>query len=382
MNTAVLPRRPLRPVLAAAWAGWLLLSGAPLLAVGPGVARAQAPEAPRVPVLTLQPVPAAAGLSLDGQVQAVRQATVAAQLGGTVQALAVKAGDVVAAGQPLLRLDERDAAAALGRAEAGVVEAQAQATLARQQLQRQRELRAQGFVSAAALEAAEAQAAAAQAGLQQAQAARSQAGLARGFATVAAPFAGVVQATHVDVGDLAAPGRALVTLFQPGALRVVVQVPQSRQALARAASGAQVQLPDGRWVAVLRRQGLPTADPVAQTVEWRLDLPVEVARELAPGQALRVRFEVPAQPAAGAASANVPTIATAPALTLPPAAVLRRGELTAVYVAQDERFVLRAVRLGAADAGGRLPVLAGLRAGEAVAAEAVRAGLAHARPAR
>ena len=62
-------------------------------------------------------------------------------------------------------------------------------------------------------------------------------------------------------------------------------------------------------------------------------------------------------------------------LTVPAAAVLRRGELTAVYAAQDSRFVLKAVRLGAA-AGTGVEVLAGLKAGERIALDPVRAGLA------
>jgi hypothetical protein len=65
------------------------------------------------------------------------------------------------------------------------------------------------------------------------------------------------------------------------------------------------------------------------------------------------------------------------ALAIPLSAVLTRGELTAVYVVQGERFVLRAVRLGAG--GDR--VLAGLGVGERIAVDAVRAGLADATPA-
>ena len=64
---------------------------------------------------------------------------------------------------------------------------------------------------------------------------------------------------------------------------------------------------------------------------------------------------------------------------MPDAAVLRRGELTAVYVAQDRQFVLRAIRAGASQSGST-EVLAGLKAGDRVATEAVKAGLAGARP--
>jgi hypothetical protein len=62
------------------------------------------------------------------------------------------------------------------------------------------------------------------------------------------------------------------------------------------------------------------------------------------------------------------------------AAVLQRGELTAVYAAQGGHFVLKAVRLGVPQ-GSSVPVLAGLKAGEHIAADPVRAGLSGAVPA-
>jgi hypothetical protein len=173
----------------------------------------------------------------------------------------------------------------------------------------------------------------------------------------------------VEAGDLAAPGRALATLYAPGRLRAVAQVPSTRSALARAATRVEVQLPDGRWVAPVARTELPSADPVSQTVEWRLDLAPEQAAAFAPGQSVQVRF-------AGAAPAGAPVRPL-----LPASAVLQRGELSAVYVAQDGRFVLRPVRLGAVQGDSGVEVLAGLKAGERYAVDAVRAGLAGAQPA-
>jgi RND family efflux transporter MFP subunit len=353
----------------------LALAASLWMAVGAATsaAPAQAAETPsvavRVPVLVVKQRGTAAGLSLDGAVQARRQATVAAQVGGNVLALMVKAGDRVKAGQPLARLDDRDASAGLQRTDAGVAQAEAELRNARLAAERQRELRSKGFVSQAAVDTAETQLKAAQAGLAQASGARSQAALARGFATLVAPFDGVVLATHLDAGDLASPGRPVLTLYAPGALRAVVQVPASQAAQARAARQVQVQLPDGQWVAPTAVQALPVTDPISQTVEWRLDL-AAAADTLSPGQSLRVRFDDPAPDAA---------TSTAP-LTVPQAAVLRRGELDAVYVQREQRFVLRAVRLGRQQGTDRVEVLAGLKPGERIATDAVRAGLAGALP--
>lgn len=322
-----------------------------------------------VPTLEVRAVAARAGITIDGTIQPLRQATVAAQVAGNVLALNVKAGDRVRTGQPIARIDERDVQAGVLRGAAAVAQADAEARNARLQAERTRELRAQGFVSQAAVDTAETQLKAAQAGLQQAQAAKSQAMLARGYASVNAPFDAVVLATHVDAGDLASPGRAMATLYAPGALRAVVQVSASQAELARAAQRVEVELPSGRWVLPERRTELGATDAVSQTVEWRLDLPATALPGLTPGQNVRVRFS---------AAASLPRDA---APSVPQAAVLRRGELTAVYVVQDGAFVLRAVRLGPDRGGEGVDVLAGLRPGERVAADALRAGLAAARPA-
>ncbi|HEX6018946.1 MAG TPA: efflux RND transporter periplasmic adaptor subunit [Burkholderiaceae bacterium] len=323
--------------------------------------------APAVPTLLAQPGGEGGALVLDGTVQAVRQSTLAAQVAGNVVTLAVKAGDRVKGGQVIARIDDRDAQAGLMRAQAGVAEAQAQWRNAQLNSQRTRDLRAQGFISQSALDVADTQLQAAQANLNQAQAAQAQAALVRGFATVSAPFDAVVLATLVEAGDLATPGRALATVYAPGAMRAVVQVPSSRAALAREAQQLQVLLPDGRAVEPSARTVLPSADPVSQTVEWRLDLPTEALPGLLSGQTVEVRFA-----AAGAGPAAT--------IVVPSAAVLRRGELTAVYVVQGDRFVLRAVRAGRDRAAAGTEVYAGLQPGERVAADAVRAGLAGAVP--
>jgi membrane fusion protein, multidrug efflux system len=86
---------------------------------------------------------------------------------------------------------------------------------------------------------------------------------------------------------------------------------------------------------------------------------------------VRVRF----------AGATPAATATAAAPRVPQSAVLRRGELTAVYVVQGNGFALRAVRLGADHGSEGVDVLAGLKPGDRVSADALRAGLASARPA-
>lgn len=337
---------------------------------------AAADAGPVVAVLLVQAgseVAATGRFTLDGHIEALRQATLASQIQGNVTRLAVKAGDAVRAGQLIARIDERETQAGLRRSEAALAQAEAEDRNARLHLDRTRELRAQGFVSQAALDQAETQWKATQAGVQQAQAGQAQAQIWRGHALLSAPFDGVVLATHIQAGDLASPGRPVATLYAPGALRAVAQVPASRTALARGATRIEVELPDGRRVTPTRGVELSTADPVTQTVEWRLDLPAAAVAGLHPGQTVRVHF-------AGASVAAASPVGP-PTLRIPATAVLRRGELTAVYVVQGQGFSLRTVRLGPDRGEAGVEVVAGLRDGERIAVDALKAGLSGATPA-
>lgn len=349
------PRPHARAFWVAASLGWACATHAAPPASGP------AP--PQIPVAEVALRPVGAGLTLDGTLQAVQQSTLSAQASGRIAQLLVKAGDAVRAGQVLAVVDDRMTQAGVVQAQAGVAQAQAQQQQAQTQLQRTRELQRQGFLSQAALDQAETQFQAAQAGTAQARAGAVQSGLAQGHTRLTAPYDGFVLATHAETGDLAAPGVPVLTVYAPQVLRAVVHVPASRAALAAQAPRVEVQLPDGQWVAPASRTRLPAADPVSQTVEWRLNLAAAHAAQLLPGQQVRVRF------VAGQEER----------LVLPAPAVLRRGELTAVYLAAPSGsaspFVLRAVRLGASHGAAGVEVLSGVKAGDRVALDPVRAGL-------
>jgi RND family efflux transporter MFP subunit len=298
-------------------------------------------------------------------VQPVRQSTVAAQANGRVLSLLVRAGDRVKRGQLLATIDDREAQTGVQRSQAQLAQAQAELFNAQASFERTRDLQARGFLSAAALDAAQAQLKTTQAGRDQADAGLRQSALAQGFTRVTAPFDGWVLQTQAEAGDLAVPGKPLLTLYAPLPLRVVVQVPVSRAGAARSASLLEILLPDGRWVKPAAKSTVPSADPVSQTVEWRLELTAESAKALLPGQQVRVRF-------AGAQVSR---------LLAPVGSVLRRGELTAVYVVSGKGFALRTVRLGASHGAQGVEILAGLAEGERIALDPVQSGMAQAVPA-
>ncbi len=342
--------RPRQRVLAAA----LVTLAALLPAALPAAANA-GPAAP--PALQTAPVStggSAPDAGYDGVVQAVRQTVIAAQVSGAVVQLDVKAGDTVKPGQVLLRLDARSAEHTAAAGAAQVRAAQATQEAAMRDYERQKQLFEKRYISQAALDRAEEQykAATAQAAAHSASAMASR--TESEFYVVRAPYAGVVSEVAVVLGDLAMPGKPLVTLHDPSAMRVSVAVPQTVAAGLRDTSAAQIELPNvvnGR-IRPTVTQLLPSIDAATHTQELRLDLPANVA--VRPGTFARVWLG---------------TTATAPGtrLWVPSGAVVRRGELTAVYVVgSDGRPSLRQVRVGPAT-GDRIEVLTGLTAGERVA---------------
>jgi RND family efflux transporter MFP subunit len=366
---------PLSPRALSLKAVALLLSG--LVASGAALAADAAtnPVGPQVPVLLLGAQSVGSGAVFDGSLQAVRQSVLSAQASGRIASLSVKAGDRVKAGQVLAVIDDRATQAGVAQAQAGVAQAQANLSNAKAAYERTKDLRAQGFVAQAALDSALAQFRAAEAGAAAARAGQTQASVAQGFTRLTAPYDGWVLATHAEAGALAMPGAPVLTVYAPQPIRAVVHVPASMQALAQAAQKIEVQLPGSdQWVVPASKSSVPAADPVSQTVEWRLNLSEADGAAQVPGRQVKVRFVgTPSQAVA------------AQRLVLPTTALLRRGELTGVYVVtargegQAEGFALRAVRTGATHGDG-VEVLAGLKAGDRVALDPVRAGLARATP--
>jgi RND family efflux transporter MFP subunit len=298
--------------------------------------------------------------SAEAVIEAVRQSTVSAQIQGRIVDIRFDVGDTVKKGDVIVRIDERQVGQAAAASAAQVGEAQAALANARAQYERTKQLLAQKFVSRAALDRAEAEYRAAQARVTSLLAGAAAAATEKSFATVVAPYSGVVSARHVEVGEMATPGKPLMTGFDPSTLRVVANVPATQIGAVRAIGRARIEVPSlGKWLDVKSLTVMPTTDPRTQTTRVRLDLP-EDTRGIYPGVYARAYF----------------VIGKAPRLLVPRAAVFHRSELTAVYViGADGQPQLRQVRIGTAGDEQSVEVLAGLKAGERVALEPMKAGM-------
>ena len=301
--------------------------------------------AQELPSVVVKPHLVDVSFPAEALVEAVQQTTVGAQIAGRVIEVRADAGQRVAKGEVLMRIDAREA-------EEAARAANAQYANARLNYERTRNLVAQKFMSAAALDKAKAD-------YDAATASRAAAGASESHATIVAPLAGVVARRHAELGDMATPGKPLFTIYEPSGLRVTASIPQYRLNDMRKVTTARVEFPElGKWVDATSVKLLPTADAATHVSQVRVSLPA--LPEATPGMFARVHF----------------VLGQAEKLTVPAAAVVRRGEVAAVYVLTAEnRPGLRQLRLGDRVGAGEVEVLAGLTAGDKVVTDPVKAAI-------
>ncbi len=188
-------------------------------------AEQQGPGAPPVTVATPLQQKVVDWDEFTGRFEAVEAVEVRARVGGYVQAVHFRDGQMVQRGQLLFTLDPRPAQAALAQAQAQVAQMQSQLTLARANLARSETLLASQAVSKAEYDANKAAVDAAQANLAAANAATRTAQLNLEYTRITAPTSGRVSDRRVDPGNLIAGGSSagdvLTTIISGGPIHFV-----------------------------------------------------------------------------------------------------------------------------------------------------------------
>ncbi|MES2467060.1 MAG: efflux RND transporter periplasmic adaptor subunit [Verrucomicrobiota bacterium] len=269
-----------------------------------------------------------------GTVRSKLRAMVEAKVSGRILEYLATPGAMVKAGDLLARLDVQEIQAKVDQAKALLDQAQ-------RDFARQQQLAASNATTRQETDAANARLKVAAAGVSEAE-------TMMGYARVTAPFDGVVTRKLADVGDLAMPGKPLLEIEAPTALRFEADLPEA--ILDRIKMGATMPVKVASVTAPLEAivsEIAPVADPVSRTFQVKLDLPA--AEGLRTGQFGRVAVPV----------------AETQLLLVPPDAVMKRGQMELVFVAKEGIAALRLVKTGKVLAAG-VEVLSGLEAGEAV----------------
>lgn len=302
-------------------------------------------------------------IMVEGSVEAVKSSSIAPQVSGGVTILTVKVGDYVKAGQLLVRIDTRVANQQVVTNQAQLQAAQAQLSAARQEFERKKRLNEKQYISQAALERAESEFKTAEA---QTKALFAQADVAKvqtGLHVINAPYDGVISEVMTEVGDMAMPGKPMITVYAADELRVIVNMPQSQLTSIKSGEAVHVMIPSAieneRHMISTQVTILPIADIVSNMTKIRLKLPKGLT-SVRPGMFARAEF------LGLSASKQVQ-------LYVPAKAVIKRSELVAVYVLDAKgKPNLRQIRLGRKQ-GENYEVLSGLEVNEKVALDTLAA---------
>ena len=297
----------------------------------------------------------------DGVVEAVNQSTVSAQTPGRVQEILFDVNDYVEKGSVIVRLVDGEQRAAMEQAEANRAEAEARLQQAQAEFSRIQQVFERGLVAKSALDAAQAELKSAQARVEAAAALLDQTEQRLAYTVVRAPYSGIVLGRHVQLGEAVQPGQSLLSGVSLEELRIVADVPQRLIEPVRRHDQARVWIDpaEAGGTSALGLTIFPYADPQSGTFKVRAYLPAGVPGVF-PGMFAKIGF----------------VVGEDQQMLVPRTAVVRRSEVTGVYVLDGAgRITLRQVRVGRT-AGEFIEVLAGLQAGERVALDPIQAGIA------
>jgi membrane fusion protein, multidrug efflux system len=326
--------------------------------LGSACSRPAPPPEPVRAVRTINVGQQSAGSSIDyaGEVRARSESRLSFRVAGKMVSRPVDLGDAVKAGQVLASLDPMDLRLGQQAASSGLEAARVNADQAGADLKRFKELREQGFISAAELDRRDSTFKAAQAQYEQARAQASvQSNQAR-YTTLVSDAKGVVTAIEAEPGAVLAAGAPVLRIAPDGPRDVVFSVPEQHAGQLRALEGKPGLLQVRLWgaaadaaVPATVREVAAAADPATRTFLVKADVGKAAVRL---GQTATVTLAVPA---------------AAVALKIPLAALFEQQGQSHVWLLDTAAMTVRAQPVKVAGAEGNMVLIAsGLTAGQTV----------------
>ncbi|ACK54817.1 efflux RND transporter periplasmic adaptor subunit [Thauera aminoaromatica] len=288
---------------------------------------------------------------VTGNVVSDGRIDVASRVTGFIRQLDVREGQAVRRGDLLLRIDASDIDAAIAQARAGVQAAQEAWRDAQHDVNQNAQLVPAGAISADALRKSKVREETTRATLEQAQSALAAAQAQRNYVAITSPVDGVVVSVARRSGEMATPGASLMTVESREVLLFKAFVPERSLAAIKSGDSIPVRidaLGDERFKGRVRGV-VPSGDGVTRRYEVDIVLPRDA--RLLPGMFGRLEILLDEKQA----------------VTVPRAALVRRGGLDGVFVLQDGVARFRWLRTGQR-LGDVVEVTAGLSDGETILA--------------
>jgi RND family efflux transporter MFP subunit len=284
-----------------------------------------------------------------GNVIAEQQAMIASRLMGFLREIYVEEGQHVTAGQKLFAVDPTDIQGQVAMAKAGLTQAQAALADAKNDYERFGALYKEEAIPKMQWDKIRLQYQMTEQQVGMARAAYETAASQMRYATVTAPFAGVITQKMAHAGAMAAPGQPVLTLENIDKLQVQTSV--SDDVYSQLKLGTEVALSaEGQKAGIVGKVAnlVPAADPMTHSHLVKIDLPKNSG--LRSGSFVQVAFN----------------LGQREGVRLPEAAILNRAGITGVFVVDAQGIAkYRMVRTGTAEAG-QVEILAGLNPGEKV----------------
>ena len=286
-----------------------------------------------------------------GALEADQSIMVSTRMMGWIKKVHVVENQLVHKGDPLISIDDSDLRAKKSQAKAGITEAKAVLTNAVRMAERFEKLYAEKSVSRQQLDDVLTGRDRAAAGVAMAEAGLREVNVHLSYLDIVAPVDGVVARKMAEEGNMANPGMPLLTLESTGRIKVVAHLGEKDVSMVKTGDEVEINitsLPNAVYKARLDRV-IQAANPGSRTYDIETYLDNDDGR-LKSGMFARV---------------TVP-VGTRQAILVPSAAIIKRGQLTGLWVVDAENIVqLRWIRLGR-QLGDQTEVLSGLAGDETV----------------
>jgi membrane fusion protein (multidrug efflux system) len=176
-------------------------------------------------VVTVQKGTIVVGPIVSGELKPEREATLRAEVGGSMLDVSVLEAQAVKMGAVLGRIETRTLDDARQSAASAVRSAENQLTVARREAERTEKLASAGALATRDVDAAHNAVSAAEAQLADTKSRLAAAERSLGDTIIRAPFTGIVSKRAVNVGDVVSPGTELFTIIDPSSMRLEGSVP-------------------------------------------------------------------------------------------------------------------------------------------------------------
>jgi RND family efflux transporter MFP subunit len=287
-----------------------------------------------VEVFTVQIEKATSHREIMGTVQAAERAVIAARISGQIIELSVVPGLKVGKGDLLVKINA-------GEISAQLLQAKAQLAQAERNLERERNLLKKNASTPETVKSLEDTHRIALASMKEVQTMLD-------YATVTAPFSGIITRKSADVGDLAAPGKPLLEIENETKLQVAANIPESMILKIKVGSDIPVSIPAAGFSTTSKVEEVsPAADPLSRTTPIKLSLPS--TPNIRSGQFARLSLPESVESA----------------ILVPRSALLSFGQMERVFIVLEGKARLRLVRTGAV-VNDTIEILAGLAPGDEV----------------